>query len=436
MTSTFSNFPTQTTHSHLRRLVLLRAIAVAAQCAVLVLAIRVLEMELPWRPMLATIAALALLNGFTWLRLRRSHPVSNTELFVQLCADVLALSALLYWSGGSTNPFVSLFLLPLVIAAATLPRVWVWAATGLTTVCYTLLMKYHVAMPMPHEGHEHVHDMGMAGMEMSDMERASDQIFDLHVLGMWLGFVISAVVVASFVERMANAVRERDAALSRAREETLRDEHIVALGTQAAGAAHELGTPLSTLAVVIGELRHDNAVLPEWRDSLDLLDGQVRTCKKILGELLADARANTAPAMPPERFVAETLDEWRMLRPMVRCHYQAAAEMSSAAMPIDPALRAALLNLLNNAADASPDGIAIETRREAENFILRIHDHGTGLTPETAARMGAAFFTTKKEGRGLGLFLANATIERMGGRVRLFNREEGGTTTEIVLPFS
>lgn len=420
-------FAAQTGHSHLRRLVALRAIAVAAQCAVLALAGRFLEMELRWRPMLATVAALALLDIFTWLRLRNGRPVSNAELFAQLCADVLALSVLLYYSGGSTNPFVSLFLLPLVIAAATLPHGYTWAMTALTTACYTLLMKYYVPLPMPHEA-------GMPdGMEGMDM--AQDDVFDLHVLGMWLGFVVSAAVVAGFVARMAHAVRERDAALARAREETLRDERIVALGTQAAGAAHELGTPLSTLAVVIGELKHDQAVLPEWRDSLDILDGQVRACKRILDKLLADAQESAAPAAQPERFVAETLDEWQLLRPAVHCRYETAdAEPPPDRMRIDPALRAALLNLLNNAADASPDGIVVAASRDARQFTLRIHDHGAGLTPEAAARAGAAFFTTKEAGRGLGLFLANATIERMGGRVRLFNREGGGATTEIVLP--
>jgi two-component system sensor histidine kinase RegB len=103
-------------------------------------------------------------------------------------------------------------------------------------------------------------------------------------------------------------------------------------------------------------------------------------------------------------------------------------------MNIDPALRAALLNLLNNAADASPQEINIEAHWSIDNFTLLIHDHGQGLTPEAAARAGSAFFTTKEEGKGLGLLLANATVERMGGKVRLFNREGGGATTEVILP--
>lgn len=421
-------FTIQTGHSHLRRLVLLRTIAVAAQCATLALVYRILEIELEWLPMLATIAGLAMLNLLTWSRLRSDRPVSNRELFIQLCADVLALSVLLYYGGGSTNPFISLFLLPLVIAAAALPRSYTWAMAGITTGCYTLLMKFYVPLPMGDESMEMDHEGMQHAMQ-------PDSAFNMHVLGMWLGFVISAVVIAYFVVKMAQAVRSRDETLARVREETLRNERIVALGTQAAGAAHELGTPLSTLSVIIGELKRDNAVLPEWRDNLTILDEQVQACKRILGKLLSNAQNTVTSAMQPlEQFLIDTLDEWQILRPTVPCRYHASGSQPAPQLHIDPALRAALLNLLNNAADASPTGIDIETSWDDQNFTLKIHDHGQGLTPEAAARAGSAFFTTKEGGHGVGLLLANATVERMGGKVRLFNREGGGATTEVILP--
>jgi len=177
-------------------------------------------------------------------------------------------------------------------------------------------------------------------------------------------------------------------------------------------------------------------VLPEWRDNLDILEGQVGACKRILGKLLSNAQVSaTQSAQTLQQFLADTLDEWQLLRPTAHYSYTSPGEMSpEKVLNIDPALRAALLNLLNNAADASPEGIDIEAQWDANDFTLRIHDHGQGLTAEAAARAGSAFFTTKQEGRGLGLFLANATVERMGGKVRLFNREGGGATTEITLP--
>jgi two-component system, sensor histidine kinase RegB len=194
-----------TGRSQLRRLVALRSMAVTAQLLTLVAVWKILELELDWQPMLLSIAALAAINLFSWLRLRSGKPVPNMELFGQLCVDVLALSVLLYYSGGSTNPFVSLYLLPLVIAAATLPGRYTWGMAALTAACYSVLMFYYIPLP-----HNHQHD--------------GDSAFNAHVVGMWLGFVFSTVVVAYFVVQMAQAVRNRDETLARVREDILRNE--------------------------------------------------------------------------------------------------------------------------------------------------------------------------------------------------------------------
>ncbi|OGT16357.1 MAG: histidine kinase, partial [Gallionellales bacterium RIFOXYB12_FULL_54_9] len=262
----FSSLPG---HVQLRRLVNLRNFAVAAQLITLSSVWIILELSLEWLPMLTVIATLAAINLVTFFRLGNSKPVGSLEIFVQLSIDVFGLSILLYFAGGSTNPFVSLYLLPLVIAAATLPSHFTWGMAALTTACYSWLMVYYI--PLPHNHH--------------DMDNA----FNTHVMGMWLGFVISAVVVAYFVVKMAEAVRSRDKMLIKVREEILRNERIVALGTQAAGAAHELGTPLSTMAVIIGELQHD-ARLPKLQESLTLLDDQVRGCRRILDKMMLNAQ--------------------------------------------------------------------------------------------------------------------------------------------------
>ena len=422
-------------HGQLRRYVALRSIAIIAQLITLAVVWKILELELDWQPMLLTIATLAFINLFSWLRmggtegsghpaasllrglrLRNINIVSNPELFAQLSVDVIALTILLYYSGGSTNPFVSLYLLPLVIAAATLPGRYTWGMAALTAACYSLLMAYYIPLP-------HIHQHG-------------DDAFNIHVMGMWLGFVISAVVVAYFVVQMAQAVRSRDEMLVRVREEILRNERIVALGTQAAGAAHEMGTPLSTMAVVIGELQHDLAdTQPALRDSLAILDEQVRGCKRILDKILANAQDGSA-TLPrsAEELMAEVLDEWQLLRPTAQYHYRSSGVQPAPLLNADVTLRAALMNLLNNAADASPQTLEIRADWDTASFTLEIRDQGTGLSEEAAFKAGSAFFTTKSEGRGLGLLLANATIERMGGTVRLLNREGGGATTVLTLP--
>lgn len=431
---------------------MLRNWAILAQLTTLLLVHRFLSTDFAWLPMLTTIATLALANGFTWWRLSRDYPVSHLELFVQLALDVTILSVLLYYAGGSTNPFISLYLLPLVLAAAILPRRYTWGMAALTLACYSMLMVWYVPLPTGDAHAQHGPAMTQiapdqhAGHDDPDFCRTEStptappeasplgDAFNTHVLGMWLGFLISAAVIAYFAVEMAAAVRLRDAQLNRVREETLRNERIVALGTLAASAAHEMGTPLSTMAVVIGEMR-DECENPEQKENLSLLDDQVKNCKRILDTLIRHAQ-ETPDEMDVATFLQEVLDEWQLLRPTVQYRYQVDGVQPAPLLSADPALRAALLNLLNNAADASPDEMEVLLHWNDAQTVLEIRDHGPGLTPEAAARAGAAFFTTKEEGRGLGLFLANATLERLGGSVQLSNREGGGATTEVVLPRS
>lgn len=456
---------------------MLRNWAILAQFATLILVHRFLSTDFAWTPMIGTVVFLVLVNLLTWWRLSLDYPVGNLELFLQLCLDVNALTVLLYFGGGSTNPFVSLYLLPLVLAAATLPRRYTWGMAALTVACYSLLMVWYVPLPTgdAHAGHAGhtpatvvaastvapapVHDHAAMQMDHSQHQMHQPEVtpsdycrtepesapastaldtsplgdaFNAHVLGMWLGFVISATVIAYFAVEMAAAVRLREAQLTQVREETLRNERIVSLGTLAASAAHELGTPLSTLSVVIGEMLNE-CESPEQKDNITLLDDQVRNCKRILNTLVSHAQ-ETPSVMSIEVFLLAVLDEWQLLRPTVHYDYQVSGAQPAPRLRPDPALRAALLNLLNNAADASSEGMQIVLHWDERHIVLEIQDQGPGLTAEAASRAGSAFFTTKEEGRGLGLFLANATLERLGGSVRLFNREGGGATTEVTLP--
>ncbi len=425
---------------------MLRFVAILAQLVTLVLVHHFLGPDFAWAPMIGAVSFLTLVNILTWWRLSLNYPVGNLEIFLQLSIDVLVLTVLLYYGGGSTNPFVSIYLLPLVLSAATLPRYFTWSMAALTLTCYSLLMVWYVPLPNGHATHKPAavqqmdHSQHSMGMEMAmptpsdatDATSPLEDAFNTHVLGMWLGFLISAAVVSYFAVEMAQAVRVRDAQLTQIREEILRNERIVALGTQAAGAAHELSTPLATMSVVIGEMRADCGS-PEQQDNLNILNDQVRSCKRILDSLLAHAQESSSE-LSVEEFIRALLDEWQLLRPTVHYRFHVEGSQPSPHLRAELTLRSALLNLLNNAADASPDELDIHLHWDNTNITLKIHDHGSGLTPEVAARAGSAFFSTKQEGRGLGLFLANATLEKLGGSVRLTNREGGGATTEVILP--
>ncbi|MEK6708600.1 MAG: ATP-binding protein [Pseudomonadota bacterium] len=414
----FSDLSQSPLSKNLQRLFLLRNIALVAQCLTFALAHWVLEMQLPWTEMVTVVTLLAALNLATWVRLRRNWPVSSIEFFAQLLVDVFALSALLYFSGGSTNPFISLYLLPLTIAAAALPWIYTWAMAAITISCYTLLLFYYV--PLPHDHSEHTSE------------------FNLHVSGMWLAFVLSTVLIAWFVVKMGISIRERDKDLALAREQALRNEQIIALGTLAAGAAHELGTPLATMAVVTGELQKEYPENSEFQNDVRILRDQITHCKRTLTQLLADvgqARAEDASGQAVDHFLQQVLDKWQLMRPMVKFSYRSSGIQPAPQILGAHLLSQSLLNLLNNAADASLDRIEIESSWDQQELLLEILDYGKGLSEEAVQRAGQAFFTSKPgQGFGIGLFLANANIERFGGSVSLTNREGGGARTQVRLP--
>ncbi|HEX7810575.1 MAG TPA: histidine kinase dimerization/phospho-acceptor domain-containing protein [Burkholderiales bacterium] len=365
------------TSTNLRRLFLLRSIAIAGQAAAIAVAVVLFDTPLPVTPMAAVIAGLVAVNLRTWLRLRSSAPVRDAELFAELLADVAALTALLYLSGGSTNPFVSLFLLPLSIAAIALPPRYAWTMAALTMACYSLLMFFYRPLATSHELH--------------------GSSFNLHVLGMWVNFLVSAVLIAAFVAGMSMSLRARDRQLAAARERALRDEQVLALGTFAAGAAHELGTPLSTIAVLTRELERDHAATPGLNEDLALLRAQVDNCKRIITELTAaagQARAGDAAPQSVEDFLRGVVERWSLIRPQVQPRVLLAGSGPAPEIVGEETVRQALVNILNNAADASPQDVEVEGRWDEREITIEVRDRGPGISDETAARAGRSLFST------------------------------------------
>ncbi|GAB4510124.1 MAG: ATP-binding protein [Sulfuricaulis sp.] len=405
---------------NLRRLIVLRCIALTGQLLAIWVAATALHMALPLRPLIGVIAAMALFNFLTWLRMRRPWLVGEVELFAHLALDVAALTALLYFSGGSTNPFVILYLLPLALTAAALPAGYAWAMVTVSIACYTLLMFYYIPLPHSHVGHDD---------------------FSLHVFGMWLGFLLSAGLIAWFAVRMSETRRSRDRLLAQMREDELRNERIVALGTLAAGAAHELGTPLSTMAVLARDMEQDVAAPSSMRANLRVLREQVDRCKSILSSLSVAAgvsRAESGRRVPLEVYLAEVINDWQQMRRGISVQRHFEGPRPSPEIIAELTLSQAIVNILNNAADSSPNNVEVSARWSEQELVLEISDRGGGLTPDAARAAGQPFFTTKAPGQGLGLglFLAHATLRRFGGSVQMYNREGGGVCTQLVLPLA
>lgn len=399
----------------LRRLLLMRWFSVAGWLALVAAAQPLLDIELPRAPMLAIVALLAGFNLVTRLRLARGGAVADSELFAQFCVDITALTLLLFFSGGGANPLVSLYLPGVAMAAVVLPGRFVWCIVALSVAAYSLLVFWNVPLPV------------------SDAARATR----LHLAGMWLIFVASAALIAWFVARMAAAIRSRDLELAAAREEALRNERVIALGSLAAGAAHELGTPLATMAILAGELGRNADLTAETQEDLALLREQVEHCKGIITGLAARAgqtRAEGGGAIALDRWLEQIIARWRQLRPHAEAEVSLHGTAPAPRVVGETTLEQALLNLFNNAADAGDGEVDIEAEWDAARLHLEVRDHGPGFDEKVLLAAGRAFVTTRAEGTGIGLFLAHAAVERLGGRIVLADRDGGGAVTRVELP--
>ncbi|MBK8163091.1 MAG: HAMP domain-containing histidine kinase [Gammaproteobacteria bacterium] len=408
---------TASTRLNLQRLVLLRAVLNGGELVALIVATTALGILLPVAAMSAVVLAHVLLNLYTAWRLRRPSPVRERELYVQLALDILAFGALLYLSGGATNPFSFLLLLPLTVSAAALPQRYSYATAGLAIGGYSLLMLFYRPLPQP-----------------------SAHGFHMHVVGMWIGFVLSAALIAYFVTRMGIALREHQQRLAHARERALRDERLLALGTLAAGAAHELGTPLATMAVVTDELARECADDARLGRRLAIVRAQIDRCKQVLSglsEQAGEARAESGRKLGLRAYLDALIEQWHRRRPEVRHQVDwTGAQGAGPWIVVDRTLDQALYNLLDNAADASPDSVEIVAGWDEDTLRIKVCDRGPGFRPEDLARAGQAFFTTKDGGQGLGLYLALATVTRYGGSLDMHNRGSGGACVHLTLPLA
>jgi len=404
---------------NLKRLFLLRNLVIAGELLALLVANTLVGLDLPAQPLLAIIGIMAAVNFWTWRRILTAPSIRDGEIFIQLSIDVLALTGVLYFTGGATNPFAWFFLIPLIIAATVLSATATWSMALLTTACYTLLMFYFI----PLAGNEHMQH---------------DANFAQHVFGMWFGFVLSAGLIAWFVVGMANTLRKRDRLLAEVRERALRDEQLVAMGTLATGAAHELGTPLATMAILTKELERADVPAAMQR-KLGILRDQVRRCKQALSVISASAGevpADSGGLVQVEDFIEKVTTEWQQLHPDAELDVQLQGSAEAAHIVAEYTLHQALVNLLNNAVEASSQALVMKAGWDRQQLEIEILDRGPGLLPHTASTIDKRKTSHKEYGMGLGLFLTHATLQRLGGNIELFDREGGGTCTRVTLPLA
>lgn len=406
---------------NLQQLIQLRWTAVIGQVLTIEMAHYSLGLVLPVREMLMVVACLALFNVVSLLRLRMGRPVRNVELFLALLIDVAVLTVQLYLSGGTSNPFAFLYLLQITLGAVLLRGAYIWTIVAITVACFAALAEYHLPLALPQDL-----DQGLSS---------------LYMLGLLVCFVLNASLVMVFITRIHRNLRERDARLAAARRRRVEEEHIVRMGLLASGAAHELGTPLSTLAVILGDWQHDKRLLADaaLREEIAEMQTQVQRCKSIVSGILLSAgetRGEASTQTTVRTFVDALADEWRSTRSMPKFVYENQFGTDTP-MVSDTTLKQMVFNVLDNARDASPAWVQLTAARHADALRITVTDAGPGFSADMLSRLGTPYQSTKnRPGGGLGLYLVLNVARTLGGSVVARNRAEGGAEVTIDLPLA
>ena len=402
---------------NLFRLGLIRTVVITGQGLALAYFSLINPIGLPTSTIALVLALYASITIATANRWRVNIPITNREFFVHLLVDIFFFSTLLYLSGGASNPFISYYLISISIAAIVLPPLYTGVIALTTLLCYSLLLSFHIPVSAIAP-----HDMGhsMAGN-------------NLHIWGMWVNFVISAAIITYFVSRMASELKLQQQKIAEHREQQLQDEQLLAIGTVAAGTAHELGTPLNTMKLLVDEMLIQQKKNPD----LDLLSQQIDQCRTTLKQLQTTANESSAEVYSPQLlhiYFGQLFERWQLMRPELKTTISYAdCPAPAPELKFHPTIAQSILNLLNNAADASPESVDVSISWTDTEIEIQIKDCGEGFD---TANIIEPFSSSKPTGLGLGLFLSQSTVTRFGGSVNLQNLVDGGTLTTINLPIN
>ena len=410
-----------TGHQNMQQLIQLRWFAVVGQVVTILVVHYGFAIRLPLDHMLQVLACLALFNMVSLLRSRSHRRVTNGELFLALLVDVATLTAQLYLSGGATNPFVFLFLLQVTLGAVLLKPWSTWTIVVITSICFAGLALFSRPLALPLD-----HDRGL---------------WSPYIQGMLVCFALNAALLVIFITRISRNLRARDARLADLRQRASEEEHIVRMGLLASGAAHELGTPLATLAVILGDWQH----MPEFKGNPVLLEEigemqtQLKRCKSIVSGILlsaGEARGESSEETTVSTFLDDLIEEWRTTRPVEDFEYD---NRFGRDLPMvsDSALKQMICNVLDNALEASPHWLRLEAAHDADALTITVTDAGPGFLPAILKEFGKPYQSSKgRPGGGLGLFLVVNVARTVGGRVAAANRPEGGAIVTITLPLA
>ncbi len=414
----------------------LRWVAVAGQMLTMSVVEWVLDIKLPQSGMLTLMGVTAVTNlGYSlWLQHLRKNGLQAADRLPTyqvvsslMLIDLAVLTGMLFLTGGLANPFALFYFVNIAVAGAILTPAWAWSVWFVAVLSVTLLLLR--SQPL---------------LELNNSNLQATGELSLPKLGYLVSFAACGGVITYFVTVLTGELKQRELALKEAEDARVRNRQLEALATLAAGAAHELASPLSTIAVVAKELSRSlekNGARETDMKDVSLIRSELDRCRQILDRMTitaGEAAGERLDAITVDRFLDETLLGLREPQ-RVKVTVADAAKLKKNLLPLQ-ATAQAIRNLVQNALDASPTHEDIIVRAELvdSNWRILVIDRGEGMTAEVLKRVGEPFFTTKEPGRGmgLGLYLTQNVLRRLNAELKFTSRPGQGTTAEILLPTS
>ncbi len=398
----------------------LRWSSIAGQIATILGVYWLLRIPVPLVPLGVVVGIELISNVACALWFKRRPPVHEWHLAAVMALDIGLLTGLLYFTGGPFNPFSFLYLVNIALAAVALHAQWTWMLVAFALLCFGLLpLLDYRELPLG---------------ELTPGEHVA-----LHQQGTWVAFGVAAGFIVHFLWRVTGALAARERELNQARSEAAQKERLASLATMAAGAAHELATPLGTIALAAKELERQLDRGGQAADDVRLIREQVARCRLILDQMgggVGKSAEQSVESVSLGDLFGEVLSGVRDAPPV---HLEVAPAAAATRLRLPPrAVAQALRSLVTNAQDASPprQPVVVSAAIEDSALSVEVRDRGPGMPPEVLERVGEPFFTTKPPGRGmgLGLFLTRAVVERLGGSLVIDSTPPDGTRARVVVP--
>ena len=357
---------------------------------------------------------LPILLAVNWQGARRS--IKPWQLFLYLMLECQLLTGLLFFTGGATNPLISYYLVLLVLAAYGLPGSYVIWITLLGVADYSLLNLWYQPLLLPHQ---------------AQLEGLS--LMDWHLAGMWLTFVISVAVLTTLIPLLVRSKQRQQQEIQQLREQQLKNEQLVGIGTLAAGTAHEMGTPLMTMSMLLDDMASEP--LPEViQEDIDILKQQVERCQTSLRALSERGRhVRQTTQVDALDWLQQQLHQWQLSHPNA-CWEMDTHDLSHGQIRHSPLLDQALLNLLDNAAEAGQHTIQLSSGIDLQHWLLNIHQPDPNAAEQLT--QGGLFASAKTDGMGMGMYLSNASVEQFGGSIHLQALPDGSSLCQLRLPLT